>query len=75
MAMNQKDVLDALVGKSKYFETCGALFVWRHAAGEPMSARKQVVKGTGMAEAKSCWPNPAMTARDRADGARRWSSR
>jgi peptide/nickel transport system substrate-binding protein len=27
LAINQKDVLDALVGNSKYYETCGAFFV------------------------------------------------
>ena len=27
LAMNQKDVLDALVGNSKYFEVCGAFFI------------------------------------------------
>ena len=27
LAMNQKDVLDALVGNAKYYEVCGAFFV------------------------------------------------
>jgi peptide/nickel transport system substrate-binding protein len=51
MAMNQKDVLDALVGNPKYYETCGALFV----CGTPLASdvgSEAVVKGTGMAEAK-----------------------
>jgi peptide/nickel transport system substrate-binding protein len=51
LAMNQKDVLDALIGNPKYFELCGALFV----CGTPLATdvgSETVVKGTGMAEAK-----------------------
>jgi peptide/nickel transport system substrate-binding protein len=51
MAMNQKDVLDALVGNPDYYKTCGALFV----CGTPLASdvgSEAVVKGTGMAEAK-----------------------
>jgi peptide/nickel transport system substrate-binding protein len=51
LAMNQKDVLDALVGNPDYFQTCGAVFV----CGTPLAtdvASEAVVKGNGMAEAK-----------------------
>jgi peptide/nickel transport system substrate-binding protein len=51
LAMNQKDVLDALVGNPKYYEVCGALFV----CGTPLATdvgSESVVKGNGMAEAK-----------------------
>jgi peptide/nickel transport system substrate-binding protein len=51
MAMNQKDVLDALVGNPEYYKVCGALFV----CGTPLASdvgSEAVVKGTGMAEAK-----------------------
>jgi peptide/nickel transport system substrate-binding protein len=51
LAMNQKDVLDALVGNPEYFQTCGAIFV----CGTPLATdvgSEAVVKGTGMAEAK-----------------------
>src|ERR1700756_404294 len=34
MAMNQKDVLDALVGNSKYYEVCGAFFI----CGTPLAS-------------------------------------
>jgi peptide/nickel transport system substrate-binding protein len=51
LAMNQKDVLDALVGNPKYQKTCGAIFV----CGTPLendAGGETLVKGNGMAEAK-----------------------
>ena len=51
LAMNQKDVLDALVGNPKYQKICGAIFV----CGTPLETdvgAETLVKGNGMAEAK-----------------------
>src|SRR5580704_9909759 len=51
MAMNQKDVLDALVGNPEYYRICGAVFV----CGTPLATEvgaESLVKGNGMAEAK-----------------------
>jgi peptide/nickel transport system substrate-binding protein len=51
LAMNQKDVLDALIGNPEYYKICGALFV----CGTPLETdvgSESVVKGNGMAEAK-----------------------
>jgi peptide/nickel transport system substrate-binding protein len=51
MAMNQKDVLDALVGNPKYYVICGAIFV----CGTPLATEagaESLIKGNGMAEAK-----------------------
>src|ERR1700704_1547210 len=51
LAMNQKDVLDALIGNPEYYKICGALFV----CGTPLATDvglEAVVKGNGMAEAK-----------------------
>jgi peptide/nickel transport system substrate-binding protein len=51
LAMNQKDVLDALVGNAKYQKICGAVFV----CGTPLDTdvgAETLVKGNGMAEAK-----------------------
>ncbi|MDB5604418.1 MAG: hypothetical protein JWP25_1318 [Bradyrhizobium sp.] len=51
LAMNQKDVLDALVGNPKYYKICGAVF----ACGTPLETdvgSETLVKGNGMAEAK-----------------------
>src|SRR4030081_1986826 len=51
MALNQKDVLDALVGNSEYYKICGAFFV----CGTPLATEEgseSLVKGNGMAEAK-----------------------
>jgi peptide/nickel transport system substrate-binding protein len=51
LAMNQKDVLDALVGNAKYQKICGALFV----CGTPLETdvgAETLTKGSGMAEAK-----------------------
>src|SRR4051794_26972540 len=49
LAMNQKDVLDALVGNPEYYKICGAFFV----CGTPLATEagsETLVKGTGMAE-------------------------
>jgi peptide/nickel transport system substrate-binding protein len=51
MAMNQKDVLDALIGNPEYYKVCGAYFV----CGTPLATEagsESLVKGNGMAEAK-----------------------
>ncbi len=51
LAMNQKDVLDALVGNPEYYRICGAVFV----CGTPLASdvgAETLVKGNGMAEAK-----------------------
>ena len=51
MAMNQKDVLDALVGNPEYYKICGAVFV----CGTPLASdvgAESLIKGNGMAEAK-----------------------
>jgi peptide/nickel transport system substrate-binding protein len=51
MAMNQKDVLDALVGNPENYQVCGAFFV----CGTPLATdvgSESLVKGNGMAEAK-----------------------
>ena len=49
--MNQKDVLDALIGNPEYYKICGAFFV----CGTPLATdvgSESLVKGNGMAEAK-----------------------
>jgi peptide/nickel transport system substrate-binding protein len=51
LAMNQKDVLDALVGNPQYYKICGAIF----GCGTPMETdvgAETLVKGNGMAQAK-----------------------
>jgi peptide/nickel transport system substrate-binding protein len=51
LAMNQKDVLDALIGYPEYYKICGAFFV----CGTPLATEEggqSLVKGNGMAEAK-----------------------
>ena len=51
LAMNQKDVLDALVGNSEYYKICGAFFV----CGTPLATEEgagTLTKGGGMAAAK-----------------------
>jgi peptide/nickel transport system substrate-binding protein len=51
MAMNQKDVLDALVGNPDYYKICGALFI----CDTPLATdagSETLVKGDGMAAAK-----------------------
>src|ERR1700750_1604586 len=52
MALNQKDVLDALVGNPEYYKICGAVFV----CGTPLASdvgSEALVKGNGMPEAKN----------------------
>jgi peptide/nickel transport system substrate-binding protein len=51
LAMNQKPVLDALVGNPEYYKVCGAIF----GCNTPLAAdagSETLVKGNGMAEAK-----------------------
>lgn len=51
LALNQKDVLDALVGNPEYYKICGAVFV----CGTPLATdvgAESLIKGNGMAEAK-----------------------
>src|SRR5260221_11631813 len=51
LAMNQKDVLDAMVGNTEYYRLCGAVF----GCGAPFATdvgSESLVKGNGMAEAK-----------------------
>ena len=51
LALNQKDVLDALVGNSEYYLVCGAIF----GCDTPLATdvgSESLVKGNGMAEAK-----------------------
>jgi peptide/nickel transport system substrate-binding protein len=51
MAISQKPVLDALVGNSEYYKTCGAVFV----CGTPLASEAEsapIVKGDDMAAAK-----------------------
>jgi peptide/nickel transport system substrate-binding protein len=51
LAINQKDVLDALVGNPEYYKICGAFFV----CGTPLATEEggdTLTKGNGMAAAK-----------------------
>src|SRR5882762_8074699 len=51
MAINQKDVLDALVGNPEYYKICGAFFI----CDTPLATEEgseTLVKGNGMAAAK-----------------------
>ena len=51
LALNQKNVLDALVGNPEYYKICGAVF----GCGTPLATdvgSESLVKGDGMAEAK-----------------------
>jgi peptide/nickel transport system substrate-binding protein len=51
LAMNQKDVLDAMIGDAKYYRICGAVF----ACGTPLATEEgsePLLKGNGMADAK-----------------------
>ena len=51
LALNQKDVLDALVGNPEYYQVCGAVF----GCDTPLATdvgSESLVKGNGMAEAK-----------------------
>ena len=51
LAMNQKDVLDALIGNPKYYKICGAVFVCDTPLATDIGS-ETLVKGNGMAEAK-----------------------
>src|SRR5664279_1617828 len=51
MALNQKDVLDALVGNAKYYKVCGAVFICDTPLASDVGS-ESLVKGNGMAEAK-----------------------
>ena len=51
MAMNQKDVLDALVGNPDYYRICGAVFVCDTPLATEVGS-ESLVSGNGMAEAK-----------------------
>src|SRR6202047_1816188 len=51
LAMNQKNVLDALVGNPKYYKVCGAVFICDTPLATDVGA-ESLVKGNGMAEAK-----------------------
>jgi peptide/nickel transport system substrate-binding protein len=51
LAMNQKDVLDALVGNPEYYKVCGAIFVCDTPLATDVGS-ETLVKGNGMAEAK-----------------------
>ena len=51
LAMNQKDVLDALVGNPKYYKICGAIFICDTPLATDVGS-ETLVKGNGMAEAK-----------------------
>jgi len=51
LAMNQKDVLDALIGNPKYYKTCGAFFV----CGTPLESEVgagELTRGGNVAAAK-----------------------
>src|SRR6476660_5229445 len=51
LAMNQKNVLDALVGNPEYYKICGAYVV----CGTPLATEEgaeTLIKGSGMAEAR-----------------------
>ena len=51
LAMNQKNVLDALVGDPKYYKICGAVFICDTPLATDVGS-ESLVKGNGMAEAK-----------------------
>jgi peptide/nickel transport system substrate-binding protein len=51
MAINQKDVLDALVGNPEYYRICGAVFVCDTPLATDVGS-ESLVKGNGMAEAR-----------------------
>jgi peptide/nickel transport system substrate-binding protein len=51
LAMNQKDVLDALVGNPDYYQLCGAVFGCNTPLATDIGS-ESLVKGNGMAEAK-----------------------
>jgi peptide/nickel transport system substrate-binding protein len=51
LAMNQKSVLDALVGNPKYYKICGAVFICDTPLATDVGS-DSLVNGNGMAEAK-----------------------
>src|SRR5579863_1797547 len=51
LALNQKDVLDALVGNPEYYRVCGAVFGCDTLLATDVGS-ESLVKGNGMAEAK-----------------------
>ena len=51
LALNQKDVLDALIGNPKYYKICGAVFMCDTPLATEVGA-ESLTKGDGMAEAK-----------------------
>jgi len=51
LAMNQKNVLDALVGNPKYYKVCGAVFICDTPLATDVGS-ESLVKGNGMTEAK-----------------------
>src|SRR3954469_5452158 len=51
MALNQKDVLDALVGNPEYYKVCGAVFVCDTPLATDVGSQT-LVNGNGMAEAR-----------------------
>ncbi|HEY3679381.1 MAG TPA: ABC transporter substrate-binding protein [Bradyrhizobium sp.] len=51
LALNQKDILDALVGNPKYYKICGAVFMCDTPLATDVGS-ETLVKGNGMAEAK-----------------------
>jgi peptide/nickel transport system substrate-binding protein len=51
LALNQKDILDALVGNPEYYKICGAVFVCDTPLATDVGS-ESLVKGNGMAEAK-----------------------
>src|SRR5439155_26392827 len=50
-AMNQKDILDALVGNPEYYRLCGAIFMCDTQLATEAGA-ETLLKGNGMAQAK-----------------------
>jgi peptide/nickel transport system substrate-binding protein len=51
LALNQKDVLDALVGNAEYYQICGAVFGCDTPLATDLGS-ESLVKGNGMAEAR-----------------------
>jgi peptide/nickel transport system substrate-binding protein len=51
LALNQKDILDALVGNPKYYKICGAVFMCDTPLESDVGS-ESLTKGNGMAEAK-----------------------
>ncbi|MBV9560875.1 MAG: ABC transporter substrate-binding protein [Bradyrhizobium sp.] len=51
LAINQKDVLDALVGNPDYYKICGAMFICDTPLATDAGA-ESLIKGNGMAEAR-----------------------